>query len=149
MSTIALKGQIRKIRKFQQKTDGLSSAEQAEIHVELDKLISETDPEWIAKLSNLSIGAKVCFLQVCRGAILGAIADKGVNVPNPQPFRTIFDLINQIEGGNGGESVGGCVVSVPTVSMSGIVGHMREINVAAYGASVPTVSVHEVIEEGG
>ena len=109
MSTIALKGQIRKIRKFQQKTDGLSSAEQAEIHVELDKLISETDPEWIAKLSNLSIGAKVCFLQVCRGAILGAIADKGVNVPNPQPFRTIFDLINQIEVGNGGERVGGCV----------------------------------------
>ena len=134
MSTIALKGQIRKIRKFQQKTDGLSSAEQAEIHVELDKLISETDPEWIAKLSNLSIGAKVCFLQVCRGAILGAIADKGVNVPNPQPFRTIFDLINQIEGGNGGESVSGCV-SISTHLCCNNISKTLTVN------GTPTVSV--------
>lgn len=79
---------------------GLTDTEVAEINAELDELISETSETWLESLSGYSIVQKVRFLQFFTKAILDAISDQGVEVPETQPYRTIHGLIDQIKVGN-------------------------------------------------
>lgn len=101
---IELTGKITTGQRLKGTTGALSNVERAEILAELDKLLQETDPEWLAKLGSMSIAGKLRYLQLCRGNILNAIKNKGVEIPDPQPFRTISALIDRI-GGQGGEPV--------------------------------------------
>jgi hypothetical protein len=96
-----LKGKISPVQALRGRLGGLTDAELAEINAELDKLLSETDPEWTAKLAAMGIAAKIRFLQLCRGDILNSIENKGVTIPDAPPFRTIAGLIEQIGTGGG------------------------------------------------
>jgi hypothetical protein len=81
------------------KTDGISEGYtncKAEISVDLDSLISETDAEWIETLASYSVEEKIQFMQSCLGDILGAISAKGVSPQSPQPLRTISELVSKI-----------------------------------------------------
>lgn len=95
---IELKGEVSKSQSFEGRLGGFTFAERAEVLAELDKLLAETDPLWVIRLNGWSIAAKIRFLQLCRGTMLNSIENKGVTIPNTQPFRTIHTLIDQIVG---------------------------------------------------
>lgn len=81
------------------KQGNLTDEELAEINAVLDEVISETDEAMQETLSGMSIVEKVHFISLCKSSILGAIKDKGVEVPEVQPLRTIGALIEQIGQG--------------------------------------------------
>lgn len=113
MATATLKNNGKSIKlQLLGSLEALTDTERAEITALLDALISETDEEWLEKLAGYDIAAKLRFLQFGKANILNSIMNKGMEIPDKQPFRTIFQLIDEIESGGG---VGGWFNDIGTL----------------------------------
>ncbi|MBR2048272.1 MAG: hypothetical protein IJ960_06705 [Oscillospiraceae bacterium] len=78
---------------------GIGTPERTWISANLDGLIAETAPDWLETLAAASIGQKIAYLEAWRDDILTSITEKNVAPGDPQPFRTISELIDQIKLG--------------------------------------------------
>ena len=73
--------------------------EEIDSSANFDSLFAESDPDWLNTLASTTTQQKITYLEAWRDDILTAIAEKGIALNTPQPFRTISELIVQIQRG--------------------------------------------------